>query len=333
MLLIFEPVIAYGMCQFFITSCLKFCFLVAHFIVKDNSSNDGKGRNEYDQGHLSQAVNDLFNAANDFQYPHEVILDKKVFDASTLKQEPNDDFENIECGIEEDTDDTIEVDTDDEEWVPGDHNEEDNEEDNEEETSHFSFQLVSSASKTTRVKSSRRNLDVKSGVFGCEECDKIFPSQARLKAHAIVHSEVRPFQCRHCSKRFLRLCTLTAHEITHTGEKPFSCKVCDKKFADRSTLAVHHRTHTGERPYGCDECGKRFNNPGHLKRHKRIHSGERPYKCLECSKCFGQQMSLKVHMRTHSGSKPFACDICGKQFIHSSHVNRHKRRYHNDQDC
>ena len=300
---------------------------MAHICLKE--TNENRECAECDQKYLSEAVKELLTTANDFQYPHEVVLHRRLLHGSDLKQEPDDDdCEDIDYHGADTQDDT-EQGRDEGEFVP------DNDEDDDDEdygTAHLSFPLLSSRRKGRKNRSSGKTCEGSESIKGkvkCEKCDKMFPSQARLKAHVVVHSDVKPFQCKYCDKRFLRSCTLTAHEITHTGQKPFSCAVCNKNFADRSTLAVHHRTHTGERPYGCDECGKRFNNPGHLKRHKRIHSGERPYKCHECSRCFGQQMSLKVHLRTHSGSRPFSCDICGTQFIHSSHVNRHKKRAHN----
>jgi len=299
---------------------------MSHFYAKECNDVDSRRNSESDQKCLTEAVEELFTAKRGFQYPHEVILSRKVPHESNLKQEPTDDFENVEYLLMEAQSDDQEdgeqksllssIQNKDDEFCV---------------TAEFLLQYEPSSSNTLKDISVRQKVAVlgaKEDRFACENCGKSFPSQARLKSHIVIHSDVKPFQCSFCSKRFLRSCTLSAHEITHTGKKPFPCSICNKTFADRSTLAVHHRTHTGERPYGCDECGKRFNNPGHLKRHTRIHSGERPYKCPECSRCFGQQMSLKVHLRTHSGSKPFACDLCGKQFVHSSHVNRHKRRTH-----
>ena len=300
--------------------------VVSHFCAQESNNVDCRKDSKPDQKCLTETVGELFKGKREFQYPHEVILKRKVSHESNLKQEPNDDFDNAEyllmeaqCDGQEDADQESllsDIQNNDDEFCV---------------TAEFLLQYESSSSKTLKDKSVRQkigSLKTKDDRYACEKCGKCFPSQARLKSHIVIHSDFKPFQCSFCSKRFLRSCTLSAHEITHIGKKPFPCIVCNKTFADRSTLAVHHRTHTGERPYGCDECGKRFNNPGHLKRHRRIHSGERPYRCPECSRCFGQQMSLKVHLRTHSGSKPFACDLCGKQFVHSSHVNRHKRRAH-----
>lgn len=188
---------------------------------------------------------------------------------------------------------------------------------------------VSKSQKNGR--GSKRNSQPKEKI-PCEICGKMLGSKFSLKQHQAIHSDARQFQCKYCPKSFKQKHGLRTHERVHTGEKPYSCKFCEKKFADPSTYATHTRTHTGDRPYQCEKCGKKFNNTGHLKRHKRIHSGDKPFECKKCGRNFNQQMSLKVHLRTHDGIRPFSCNLCDKTFVHSSHVNRHRRRFHSADD-
>ena len=196
----------------------------------------------------------------------------------------------------------------------------------------LSLSGASAASKPQKDwRGSKKNSQPKEKI-PCETCGKILGSKTSLKQHQAIHSDARQFQCKYCPKAFKQKHGLKTHERVHTGEKPFSCKFCEKKFADPSTHAAHTRTHTGDRPYQCEICGKKFNNTGHLKRHKRIHSGDKPYECKKCGRNFNQQMSLKVHLRTHDGIRPFSCNLCEKTFVHSSHVNRHRKRFHSTDD-
>ena len=196
----------------------------------------------------------------------------------------------------------------------------------------LSLSGTSMASKSQKDgRGSKKNRQPKEKI-PCETCGKILGSKMSLKQHQAIHSDARQFQCKYCPKAFKQKHGLKTHERVHTGEKPYSCKFCEKKFADPSTHAAHTRTHTGDRPYQCEICDKRFNNTGHLKRHKRIHSGDKPYECKKCGRNFNQQMSLKVHLRTHDGIRPFSCNLCEKTFVHSSHVNRHRKRFHSADD-
>lgn len=114
--------------------------------------------------------------------------------------------------------------------------------------------------------------------FTCEQCDKAFPDNKKLKQHVISHSEERPFKCSEvgCSSTFKRACTLKTHRLLHTGEKQFICTICSKGFLNKERLNAHAFTHQN-RAYKCtiSGCNKEFLNQKGLDNHmKKIHPTE-----------------------------------------------------------
>lgn len=81
--------------------------------------------------------------------------------------------------------------------------------------------------------------------YTCNQCDKSFSEQAKLKRHLLVHTGERPFQCpfENCGKKFSLAFNLTTHMRIHTGDKPFKCTICDKSFAQSANLKQHKKIH------------------------------------------------------------------------------------------
>lgn len=96
--------------------------------------------------------------------------------------------------------------------------------------------------------------------YTCNQCDKSFSEQAKLKRHLLVHTGERPFQCpfENCGKKFSLAFNLTTHMRIHTGDKPFKCTICDKSFAQSANLKQHKKIHgkpstkTGQIEDECD---------------------------------------------------------------------------------
>nr|CAD7392800.1 unnamed protein product [Timema cristinae] len=168
--------------------------------------------------------------------------------------------------------------------------------------------------------------------FPCKYCAKVcekrFPLQKKLDAHARIHDPEHRQErvtCEICGRSYQFKTTYMRHMRTHidSESQTFMCDVCGKRVMSRVSLRHHRRLHTGERPFVCDTCGKPFNSSGILRVHKRSHTGEKPYSCENCGKSFTQRSTLVVHMRYHTGERPYECHLCTKSFVTKTLLGAH----------
>lgn len=79
--------------------------------------------------------------------------------------------------------------------------------------------------------------------YKCKNCDKIFFTPSRLKAHEVLHREERQvYQCSECERNFTKKHAMNKHmKIFHNGIKQHTCPVegCDKTYAHKRTLKNH----------------------------------------------------------------------------------------------
>ena len=151
-------------------------------------------------------------------------------------------------------------------------------------------------------------------LIKCPHCDKSLNNASNLQRHIrSVHFELsdkKLHECQECGKVFKDPSAFKAHAKIHTGLRPFNCDTCGKKFLTAAQLRVHSRIHTGERPYACDKCEKKFVTKDNLKSHQmHKHVGvtyTRNQLCSICGLSFIKPFDLKVHLLKHSG-KLYSC--------------------------
>lgn len=57
------------------------------------------------------------------------------------------------------------------------------------------------------------------GSFICDVCKKRFINMYKLRYHAAIHREERPFLCSECGKTFKTKTSLTIHNYTHDPDR------------------------------------------------------------------------------------------------------------------
>jgi uncharacterized Zn-finger protein len=124
------------------------------------------------------------------------------------------------------------------------------------------------------------------------------------------------FACNLCGKKFVTEAKLRAHEIIHTKQYPVHCSFCSKGFVTKSALKTHMVKHMAVNPWQCSEpeCGKSFSTRKALESHKSFHTGRFKTTCSLCSWGGPSEAALKKHMLKHSADSNFECDKCSKKF-------------------
>ena len=182
---------------------------------------------------------------------------------------------------------------------------------------------------------SRKLDDAKNRKYKCENCDRLFSQESKLKTHMLSHTDLRPFKCFKCHKAYACKSKLNAHVRLHTKSNVHQCKVCNKIFTYPSYLLEHMNTHKlGSHQlkdskqilrFECSICKKRFRFAKLLNAHLRLHSGKGLSQCNICDKKFNQKYTLKVHLQTHEAIKLHKCEYCDKSFTQKSNLVEHIR--------
>lgn len=180
-------------------------------------------------------------------------------------------------------------------------------------------------------------------TFKCQQCNKIFKNNERLKIHAVRHEPEtnRKFKCTKCSKRFQRKYILTTHMKTvHSAtEQSFECDICKRKYASSSTVSyfqtqaapIHPlffffrlkrynslklhmlEIHLRKFEQVCDQCGKVCQSKGVLRKHKRSHDDvNEKLECPYCPALMRNAYYLKAHISRIHESGPASCPHCPK---------------------
>ena len=194
---------------------------------------------------------------------------------------------------------------------------------------HFSTSNTLRAHKMIHEELKRYACDV-------ESCDKTFKINKNLVRHKRVEHGIVPggnlsqiAECEVCGKRCGDRNQLEKHKIKHTTEKNFVCSVCGKRLKRQHSLELHMRQHTGSRSYGCDECDQAYFTASALRNHKVCKHTEltESWLCTFCGKAFTKKANLEQHVTLHTGEKKYQCVHCEKRFRSHSVYQNHLRAH------
>ena len=178
--------------------------------------------------------------------------------------------------------------------------------------------------------------DLKPFVCPYDGCDYRCKRKKEIQTHFVVHSDIRSFKCNDCEKCFKLESKLKRHELVHKSQPSYKCsvkdclkvfandfklqyhnkkvhriaklKICDWPGCDYQTLSYdrindHKRLHTGEKPHPCHwpDCGKRFRLRQHLHNHIMVHKDLKPIACVwpGCQHRFRTNGNMKLHLKVH----------------------------------
>ncbi|XP_014270415.1 zinc finger protein 595 [Halyomorpha halys] len=194
----------------------------------------------------------------------------------------------------------------------------------------------------------------------CEECGKVFKSEASMKYHQRAHQteeRIKPYTCERCGKSFMRKSMLINHMTSshnHTNfETPcFTCKLCNEAFP--STVAAvahmdnHHKLecmdeatysfemHTINRLFVCEFCERCYAEGSVLNSHREMHPSDSPYECKLCDAVFPSIEEVKIHRKNYANEKipaeyiadftipkTYLCEFCERYFLNYVKYTEH----------
>ncbi|XP_014279480.1 zinc finger protein 595 [Halyomorpha halys] len=160
----------------------------------------------------------------------------------------------------------------------------------------------------------------------CEECGKVFKSEASMKYHQRTHQNndgAKPYCCSRCGKCFMRKSMLINHmSSTHTNivaeTSCITCKFCNETFPNTDVAVTHmdniHKV----------ESMENTNYSFEMQTVKRV------FICEFCERCFVEDSVLNKHREKHPSEKPYECKLCCNTFISEEELGNHKHSHRND---
>lgn len=221
----------------------------------------------------------------------------------------------------------------------------------------------------TRIDGVNLSSGMKTSLYKCYLCGKIFNYLSKLQCHLSLHYErhLVTYQCSVCGTNFKFKTQLLRHSRRHKLPPKSSVQV-DKEGQLEETVPISQDapqlsegtkeslsfTPEFKEPSVEDDSTKETPlvepssaNPYHnnnSSNNSSIGSNSVPardfvypyqkvngcYVCLYCRKSFTRFFSLQRHERIHTGYKPCYCKECGKGFSEYRNLRQHVMRFHSD---
>merc|ERR1712228_23375 len=180
----------------------------------------------------------------------------------------------------------------------------------------------------------KRTKVIKNQLFPCNQCQKSFAFNYRLKRHILtVHTpnKDKPFQCSYnCGYATARKYSLSEHEKSHKNERNEKCPHCGARFNQYQQLK-RHIANIHERNHKCPHCDRGFGSARYLNIHiSKVHKStkDKVYKCRYCRFKHHKKHKVEKHELVHNAERPFECDVCFKKFRRNHDVVLHKKKAH-----
>lgn len=230
------------------------------------------------------------------------------------------------------------------------------------EESHFVKNRISVKNETvlvTRLDGVNLISGVRTSLYKCHMCGKMFNYLSRLQCHLSVHFErhMTTYQCSVCGANFKFKTQLLRHSRLHN--RMVKADMLTKQYSEGSspkdTRGLSPPSSLSEGHGDLEECdlkaeeddedleaevdpeeGSSPTQDNGLLLHytnrtsHRYHKVNGCYSCLFCKKTFFRLFSLQRHERMHTGVKPCYCKECGKGFSEPRNLRQHILRFHND---
>ena len=161
----------------------------------------------------------------------------------------------------------------------------------------------------------------------CEQCPKVFKTNAAVRKHIRVSHSKQPYKypCCNCSQGAMSEEGLQSHNENKHGSKQFLCSYCSDTFNTSKNMKLHvARMHT-EKNIQCDQCEKMFPNLKVLNLHiKNVHLRMCVKICPICDKEINGVNVYKCHMNRHNGIRPCSCETCSKSYLTNRDLKKHQ---------
>ncbi|XP_047475655.1 zinc finger protein 208-like [Penaeus chinensis] len=203
--------------------------------------------------------------------------------------------------------------------------------------SDFDLEADSESSATEQSNIPERKKYNRKRNHRCNECAKLFPSQAHLKEHKVSHSNEQSFTCSICLKGFKRKNALNKHmRILHpNGAEKVLC-TCGRIFASKELMYKHQAGSGSHRLLVCPVCGALYKTRQSLDSHMMLHKESKcygkedswPFTCSLCNERFSSKASLSNHIASTHSNQDFKCTLCEKTCKTKQLLSQHLLRKH-----
>ncbi|ODM93887.1 putative zinc finger protein [Orchesella cincta] len=145
------------------------------------------------------------------------------------------------------------------------------------------------------------SVDAPDNPLRCNECNKTFVDESRLRFHSWYHSSKK---CSVCEEKFIKFVDFSNHmKLAHNEEILETCHICRKTMKSRFSLIKHLRIMHGPqtKDHLCPYCGRGFRDNLYLSRHmacshpEECHEGAK-HSCPHCKQKFRLNLVLKRHL-------------------------------------